>query len=140
MLLPCAQCRKAKRRCTPITGELGCLLCKQRQKQCSRSPSSDESRRREASVASVASEALPLNLSADPEFKAIAISVVNLYIQYMHDKPHALFHEPSIRRSVLQGTIPQVVLYSILGVAARYVLYASLQLREPPYFCGLFAK
>lgn len=41
----------------------------------------------------------------------------------MHDKPHALFHEPSLREAVANDSVAQVVLLSILGLAARYELY-----------------
>lgn len=56
-------------------------------------------------------------------------TLVDLYICYMHEKPHALFHEPTLRESVANGSVSQVVLFSVLGLAARYVLpllYVSL--------------
>lgn len=42
----------------------------------------------------------------------------------MHDKPHALFHEPSLREAVADGSVAPVVLLSILGLAARYGIYS----------------
>jgi hypothetical protein len=42
----------------------------------------------------------------------------------MHDKPHALFHEPSLREAVANGSVAPVVLFSILGLAARYGIYS----------------
>jgi hypothetical protein len=55
--------------------------------------------------------------------KHVVETLVELYLRYMHDKPHALFHEPSLKNAVANGTVSQVVLFSILGLAARYAKY-----------------
>lgn len=56
--------------------------------------------------------------------KNVAEMLTELYLRYMHDKPHALFHEPSLREAVANGSVAQVVLLSIMGLAARYELYS----------------
>lgn len=56
--------------------------------------------------------------------KNVAETLTELYLRYMHDKPHALFHEPSLREAVANGSVAQVVLLSIMGLAARYELYS----------------
>lgn len=56
--------------------------------------------------------------------KSVVETLAELYLRYMHDKPHALFHEPSLRDAVANGSVAPVVLFSILGLAARYELYS----------------
>jgi hypothetical protein len=47
------------------------------------------------------------------------LQLVALYFKFMHDKPHALFHEPSFRSSVIDGTVSRPVLLSMMGLSAR---------------------
>jgi len=125
---PCAQCRRAKRRCVTVGGHRACLLCVQRRLSCSRLTAPQPSSGAAAAVTvaggpllSPASECSPSSLPGDLVSPEIAIALVDLYIRYMHDKPHALFHEPTLRESAVNGSISQVVLLSILGLAARYI-------------------
>lgn len=70
--------------------------------------------------------------------KNVVETLVELYLRYMHDKPHALFHEPSLKESVASGSVSQVVLLSILGLAARYELFLlTLSMRVKS--CFLFS-
>lgn len=52
----------------------------------------------------------------------LAVTVIEelckLYIKHIHDDPHALFHEPTLRRDVASGTIPDATLYCIIGLSA----------------------
>lgn len=47
------------------------------------------------------------------------LSLVELYFKFMHDKPHTLFHEPTFRSSVANGTASRQVLLSMMGLSAR---------------------
>jgi hypothetical protein len=64
-------------------------------------------------------EPSPLAVPSNLVSQDVAVELVELYIRYMHDKPHALFHEPSLREAVVSGSVAQVVLLSIMGLAAR---------------------
>jgi hypothetical protein len=46
--------------------------------------------------------------------------LVELYFTFMNDKPHSLFHEPSFKVSVLEGSASRTVLLSMMGLSARY--------------------
>ncbi|KAK5734462.1 hypothetical protein LTR17_008963 [Elasticomyces elasticus] len=46
--------------------------------------------------------------------------LVDYYIDYIHDKPHSLFHTPTLRRDVAQGSIDKTLLCAILGLVARF--------------------
>lgn len=125
-MLPCAQCRKAKRRCVTVSGQLACLLCVQRQRICSRLaiPQPSLAGGKDAvkgQLPSPAPTSWSISEAADIVSQEIAVELVELYIRYMHDKPHALFHEPTLRESVVDGSIKKVVLFSLLGLGARYV-------------------
>lgn len=47
--------------------------------------------------------------------------LVELYIRYIHDKPHTLFHPDLLKEQVRDGTLPKAVLYGIMALAARSV-------------------
>lgn len=54
-----------------------------------------------------------------PPYSEEIIYLVDLYFEYIHDKPHSLFHEPSLKGSVLDGTVSRTVLLSMIGLSAR---------------------
>lgn len=43
-----------------------------------------------------------------------------MYFRYIHDKFHSLFHQPSLMQDVADGTVPSVILFAIIGLAARF--------------------
>ncbi|KFZ09041.1 hypothetical protein V502_08985 [Pseudogymnoascus sp. VKM F-4520 (FW-2644)] len=65
--------------------------------------------------------------------KNVAETLTELYLRYMHDKPHALFHEPSLREAVANGSVAQVVLLSIMGLAARFSDDAEIRSQAPSF-------
>lgn len=71
-------------------------------------------------IESLLSTKSPSPLTQQDIPKSVVETLTELYLRYMHDKPHALFHEPSLREAVANGSVAQVVLLSILGLAARY--------------------
>lgn len=52
--------------------------------------------------------------------QAVILELVDVYIALLHDKPHSLFHEPSIRQAVQAETISKQVLCGILALSARF--------------------
>lgn len=115
----CEQCRKGKRRCEAWNGPLPCFSCNHRRLPCSRVPIESSSA---AATESPTSAISSLHLTQENIPKRVIETLVDLYLRYMHDKPHALFHEPSLKIAVASGSVSQVVLLSILGLAARYGL------------------
>ena len=47
-------------------------------------------------------------------------TLVNMYIDYIHDKPHSLFHVPTLRSDVASRTIDSALLCTILALSARF--------------------
>lgn len=45
--------------------------------------------------------------------------LVDLYFRFMHDSPHSLFHEPTFKARVVEGTVSQPVLLAMMGLSAR---------------------
>ena len=45
--------------------------------------------------------------------------LVDLYFRYIHDKPHSIFPEASFKASVVDGTVSQKVLLSMIGLSSR---------------------
>lgn len=95
---------------------MACSSCVHRNLTCSRVPSK--------TAISPLSAKSPSLLNQDDIPKDVAETLTELYLRYMHDKPHALFHEPSLREAVANGSVAPVVLLSILGLAARYGIYS----------------
>lgn len=46
--------------------------------------------------------------------------LVDLYLRYIHDKPHALFHEPTLWQDVHSRQLSSSVLFAILALASRF--------------------
>jgi hypothetical protein len=44
---------------------------------------------------------------------------VLLYFQYVHDKHHSLFHQPSVEVELENGKVPDVLLYAMMALGAR---------------------
>lgn len=45
--------------------------------------------------------------------------LMKLYLRFIHDKPHTLFHPSLLREQVKSGTLPKAVLNGIMAIAAR---------------------
>lgn len=58
---------------------------------------------------------------------------VRLYFRFIHDRHHSLFHQASVEGEIDSGTLPGVLLYSMMALGARYVhryeLFSDLELR-----------
>ncbi|CRG92364.1 hypothetical protein PISL3812_09422 [Talaromyces islandicus] len=46
--------------------------------------------------------------------------LVDLYLKLIHDKPHTLFHPPTLKIQAHEGTLPKTILYGIMALAARF--------------------
>lgn len=54
--------------------------------------------------------------------------LVELYFRYIHDTFHSLFHQPSLLEDVRHGTVPRVILLSIISLSSRF--------SDDPFFDG----
>jgi hypothetical protein len=105
----CKECRLGKRRCTP--SESGsCQQCLRRSSPCSfaqRVPARDGVR-----------DLLPKAVDEVQLELRTKLELTDLYIRLIHDKPHTLFHPPTLRQEVQNETLPGKVLYGVLAMAA----------------------
>jgi Fungal Zn(2)-Cys(6) binuclear cluster domain len=107
----CLQCRSGKRKCDRALGT-ACQQCKKRGLQCS-------SLQRDAPTTTLLPSVQTFPSSSLPRAEIVE-ELVDLYICYIHDKPHSLFHEPSLRQAARDGTLHHGVLFGIVGLSARF--------------------
>ncbi len=48
------------------------------------------------------------------------VQLVELYLRFVHDRPHSLFHEKSLWEEIRVGTIPEALLLAICAVGCRF--------------------
>lgn len=48
------------------------------------------------------------------------IQLVELYLRFVHDRPHSLFHEKTLLGEIHMGTIPEALLLAICAVGCRF--------------------
>lgn len=58
----------------------------------------------------------------------VCSELVSLYFDYIHDQFHSLFHRPSLEADLANGKVPLVILYAIIGLAARYTIFSFIPL------------
>lgn len=113
----CLQCRSGKRKCDKAALGTACEQCKKRGLQCS-------SLQRDEQIASATLLPSPRTVpshesSSLPPFEVVE-ELIDLYTCYIHDKPHSLFHEPSLRQAARDGTLHHGVFFGIAGLSARF--------------------
>jgi hypothetical protein len=117
----CTQCRIGKRKCTTEKAGWSCQQCTKHGKQCSFSANTRNSLGR--SIQPRQQEQSVQTSSLDDVLKDVTVEIrdhlVELYLRYIHDKPHTMFHPDLLREQVKTGTLPKAVLYGIMAIAAR---------------------
>ena len=113
----CRQCRIGKRKCIETDSGVACTPCIKRGLGCSLAL---RPRGRPVSILPPPSAANIVNESEDSFLDlSTTLMLVKLYLERIHDKPHTLFHPPSLLLAVEQGTIARHVLYGILSLVSR---------------------
>jgi hypothetical protein len=120
----CLNCRTSKRRCDRADTSAACSQCVQRNLQC---------------PTGITSPQLPRSSAPQDSPRCIQsfhqqeenVYLVDLYFRFIHDSPHSLFHEPTFKASVAEGTVSKPVLLAMLGLSARYVIFLSVCMKEP---------
>ncbi|KAE9376698.1 hypothetical protein N431DRAFT_183107 [Stipitochalara longipes BDJ] len=127
----CRQCRDTKRKCHFELGQQACASCSQRGLQCSKAPAGPHvlrpaTPRRFMSNAYVAAAELVVDI---PD--SVVVDLVNNYLTCIHDKPHSLFHLPSLWESIQRKSISTKLLYSICALGCRISSDENIRLLEP---------
>lgn len=113
----CRRCRIGKRRCEAAEPGLSCEPCIQRGLDCSLVVNP---RRHPVSILPPPpSSVVPMT---DDEILLdipMTLKLVSLYLDLVHNKPHTLFHTPSLLQAVEKGALACHVLYAILALIVR---------------------
>lgn len=122
----CRQCRDGKRKCDKFTTGIACQQCTRRRLECSSDVTVLERQAlKSRTQASIAVQTLPPS--------NVRRELCELYISHIHDKPHTLFHEPTLRQQVADGTVSRAILYGIMGISARFSAHAEIRLQAEKF-------
>lgn len=116
----CVQCRVAKRRCSRLGPDDGCAQCKRQHIPCSLgrvSPATPNN----SDVAGQPTQT-QWNSSDNPWTvlgDEVVADLVNAYIHTIHDRPHSLFHVPTLWLEIEEKVIPSHLLFSICAIGSR---------------------
>lgn len=123
----CRECRVSKRKCSRIDTCGPCAQCLKRNLTCS-------------SMIKLTRDThlIPRDLgAASPESaedigiqEDILIELVEHYIDKLHDRPHSLFHLPTLRESVRKRTINRALLLAICSLGSRFSTNAEIRALE----------
>lgn len=128
----CTQCRTSKRKCwQPEVGK-PCTQCGRSQIDCSSAPRSSA----DSSVSPSKFEHPRLH-GAQSRFRLsddVIEELVENYIRYIHDRPHSIFHLPTLRSAVHESRLRPSLLYALLSFGARFHPKAEVSTLAPQFF------
>lgn len=114
----CQQCRIKKQKCLLIEGQNACVQCQKTGADCSIGKTSLRPRGAAPLVAKGATsgERQPaLRLSEE-----ITTKLVQSYLDFIHDRPHSMFHKATLWRDIREKKISLGLLYSICSLGSRF--------------------
>ena len=124
----CTRCRLGKRKCTASDGRRGCDECHRRSLSCSLTLCTARHIYRPPKKLVSAIFAPPGNGPNDISIQD-RCGLVATYIRLIHDKPHTLFHPPTLMHQVQEGLLQEPVLWAVMAMAARLTDMPSLRSR-----------
>lgn len=113
----CKQCRQAKRKCARNEADKACTQCDKRQISCSNStrvirvPEILPDQCSDRGFSEKHGIGLPLE---------ITVNLVEHYINKLHDRPHSLFHIPTLRKGVRDGDLNSTLLLALCSLGSRF--------------------
>lgn len=121
----CPQCRSTKRKCAqdPLDPQAACLACKNRGIKCSTPWKQPKTNRPKVRLA-------PSTTTESRDKAQIALpedinDFVRLYFRYIHDRPHSLFHEPSIWAALTNDTLSEGLTAAICALGCRFAAHTN---------------
>ncbi|KAK2812625.1 hypothetical protein FQN50_001271 [Emmonsiellopsis sp. PD_5] len=129
----CAQCRFAKRKCYSDDLRGPCLRCTERQSPCSLTQltlTQSQPRLLAPSVGGIRSEESRESDILDL-LDGKAEELVENYIHKIHDRPHSLFHVPTLRADVRRGSVSKALLLGLCSMGCRFSSDAKVRSLEP---------
>ena len=123
----CRQCRTTKRKCTqnPADPQASCLACKSRNLECSKPWNIPRSRHLvQLTVPKTrlvpSTRVVCVDDQNDIHSSTEASEFIRLYLRYIHDRPHSLFHERSLWNSLSNGDLPEGLIAAICALGCRF--------------------
>jgi hypothetical protein len=117
----CQQCRRTKRRCIRVESQDPCGQCAKRQSECSFVVPSPRP--------GPGAEPVPLSKIDLPE--EVIRELVGHYLSKIHDRPHSLFHPPTLKENIRNGHVNQSLLFAICAMGSRFSHDPQIRLLEP---------
>ena len=124
----CQQCRSANRKCFRSDACGPCAQCLKRHISCS----SKLRIRRDPQLVPCHAKG-PIEPAEQESIglpEGIIIELVEHYIDKIHDRPHSLFHVPTLRESVRSGNINKALLMAICSMGSRFSVHHETRLLE----------
>lgn len=123
----CQQCRDAKRKCLRREAVGSCAQCIKRNIVCSNELSVRRAPQLVPGHSRMIEQQEELEESIDlPE--EIVIELVEHYIDKIHDRPHSLFHLPTLRESVRTGNINRASLMAMCSIGSRFSIHPEIRM------------
>ena len=131
----CRQCRRGKRRCDGSVGQT-CLPCQKRDLACSAAFKPKPNHVLKAAGTPnfpTLTGAVDIGNTLACTDHETVMEIVELYIDYIHDKPHSLFHVPTLRADVATSTVDTALLCGILALASRFASTEDIRILGPKF-------
>lgn len=139
----CLTCRNRRRKCEATGIGVACYHCAGKGIKCSLGTDSPATKNRSNAVKSpfeyhrnVSRNGIPIVLPP----QALREQLAGLYFQYIHDTFHSLFHKPSFMQDVSRGTVPGVILFAVISLAARFSNHSLFEGTDPRVRGKVYAK
>lgn len=129
----CKQCREAKRRCIRRGAGEACVTCEKRQVRCGTRATTRGSTNilpKPPRQAQQSPPQEPVSSPAPELTPSMAQELVEYYLVKIHDRPHSIFHLPTIRDNVRQGTINRALLLALCSMGCRFSVDYRIQSME----------
>ncbi|KAH8600670.1 hypothetical protein B0O99DRAFT_681546 [Bisporella sp. PMI_857] len=125
----CKQCRQAKRKCLRSDTLGPCAQCIKRNIICSNKLKIKKPQQlvpsHKRALTEQGEDQDGLNLPEE-----IIIELVEHYIDKIHDRPHSIFHLPTLRENVRRGNMNKALLMAICSMGSRFSAHLEIRLLE----------
>lgn len=128
----CLRCREVKRKCTRIESSSTCTQCEQRRLRCSCS-TRDRSSSRLLLPTDGTPGVNPGQFSIYDQSNDVFTDLVDIYLRKLHDRPHSLFHEPTLREQTRRGLLNKALLFAICGMSCLFSDSPKIRTLENQY-------
>lgn len=126
----CLECRATKRRCVRLDNDKSrddCLGCRSRQIRCTRSLTRQRSQNTMPLIAPVSTSYNGLPSDEDSR------ECVGLYLQFIHERPHSIFHEKTLWQDLSSGELSRSLLLAICALGCRFSTRHNLRVLSTAY-------